>query len=209
MTGRDAASGLPPASADLILDTVIELLEADGYEGVQLRTVAKRARLSLSTIYQRFPSRDALILAAVERWMALKVYQPLPKAAPGEALSTALNRLVNNVYEPWRLNPKMLDVFLRASRGPGGERLLPQGVEAADSYISALLAELRGQVDQEYLDDIEMILLSVVQGLLDRFARGDIDVDQIVLLVERAINRLTSGLVVAVAVPPSEEFEMD
>jgi len=50
---------------DRILDIVVEILETDGYDAVQLREVAKRSRTSLTTIYKRFPTRNALILAAL------------------------------------------------------------------------------------------------------------------------------------------------
>ena len=38
--------------ADVIVGVVQELLESGGYDGVQLREVARRARVSLSTIYR-------------------------------------------------------------------------------------------------------------------------------------------------------------
>jgi len=53
--------------ADLVTDVVVELLQAEGYDGVRLREVARRAHLSLRTIYELFGSRDELILTALER----------------------------------------------------------------------------------------------------------------------------------------------
>ena len=45
-------------SDDRILDIVVEILETEGYDAVQLREVARRARASLATIYKRYPTRD-------------------------------------------------------------------------------------------------------------------------------------------------------
>ncbi len=56
-----------------ILDVVAEQLSSAGYDGLQLRNVARAARVSLSTVYKHFPSRDDLVIAAVERWMAENV----------------------------------------------------------------------------------------------------------------------------------------
>ena len=45
------------------------ILETEGYDAVQLREVARRARTSLATIYKRYATRDELILAALQSWM--------------------------------------------------------------------------------------------------------------------------------------------
>jgi AcrR family transcriptional regulator len=43
------------SSDDTIVEVVIELLESEGDDAVQVRAVAKRARVSLTTIYRFFP----------------------------------------------------------------------------------------------------------------------------------------------------------
>lgn len=62
---------------DRILDIVVELLETEGYEAVQLREVARRAKTSLATIYKRYSTRDELILTALDSWMAENRYSGL------------------------------------------------------------------------------------------------------------------------------------
>ena len=59
-----------PTHADAIVAVVQELLETGGYDAVQLREVARRARVSLATIYRLFPTRDELIVISLERWMS-------------------------------------------------------------------------------------------------------------------------------------------
>jgi AcrR family transcriptional regulator len=56
-------------SPETTADVVVDLLESEGYEAVEVRTVARRARISLATMYELFATRDELILLAVERWM--------------------------------------------------------------------------------------------------------------------------------------------
>ncbi|KUI38102.1 TetR family transcriptional regulator [Mycobacterium sp. GA-2829] len=46
-------------------------LAADGYDAVQIRTVADRAGVAPSTVYQYFSSKDDLLVAALHRWLAL------------------------------------------------------------------------------------------------------------------------------------------
>lgn len=53
---------------------MVEILETEGYDAVQLREVARRARMSLATIYKRYATRDELILAALDTWMQQSRY---------------------------------------------------------------------------------------------------------------------------------------
>jgi len=42
------------ATAREIIDVVIDLIETQGYDAVQVRTVARSARVSLTTLYKLF-----------------------------------------------------------------------------------------------------------------------------------------------------------
>ena len=70
------------ARADAIIHVVLDLLESEGYDAVRVRTVARRARVSLSTIYKLFGTRDELIVTALERWMDANAYSALTMPEP-------------------------------------------------------------------------------------------------------------------------------
>src|SRR4029453_11915951 len=97
---------------DRIVDIVVELLETEGYDAVQLREVARRARTSLATIYKRYGTRDELILAALDCWMEENRYSGLTK--PHEAdqsLYAGLMRVLRTIFEPWEQHPAMLNAY--------------------------------------------------------------------------------------------------
>jgi AcrR family transcriptional regulator len=116
------------ARANAIVDVVVDLLETEGYDAVQVRTVASRAHISLATMYKLFGTRDELIVAAVERWMESNQYASLSMPAPGEAPYDTLVRVLRAVFEPWEEHPRMLEAYHRARRGPGGDRLVLHGL---------------------------------------------------------------------------------
>lgn len=70
------------SESDRLLDVVVDILETEGYDAVQLREVARRARTSLATIYKRYPTRDDLILGALSSIgrgsIATRIYPPRP-----------------------------------------------------------------------------------------------------------------------------------
>ena len=48
-------------------------------------------------------------------------------------------------------------------------------------------------VDSDFVDDLDTIVSSLVHGLLGRFARGEIEVSQIVPALDRTVYWLTTG----------------
>jgi TetR/AcrR family transcriptional regulator, cholesterol catabolism regulator len=182
-----AEGGRPP---DPIIEIVVELLDTQGYEAVQLREVARRARVSLATIYKRYATRDDLIVAALEWWMDTNRYANLPSPTMCvDSLYSDLMAVMRTIFEPWERHPTMLRSYFRARSGPGGDRLIQRGVDAVVPVAKSITA----QVDSDYAEDLELILTGVVFGFLARFAQGEIEVTEIVPGIERAVFWLTAA----------------
>lgn len=176
------------ATRQQILSVVLDVIEARGCDAVNLRDVARRARLSLATIYELYPSRDELMVSAVEQWMETNAYARLTPTEPGESTYETLIRGIRAVFEPWERSPNMLRAFHRARLGAGGDRLDRQGVAAVDPAARAAL----GSHDPDYLQDVELILTNVVYGVIARFTDGGMSIGEILPVLERAVYRLTT-----------------
>lgn len=178
-------------SGDRVLAIVAEILETDGYDAVQLREVARRARTSLSTIYKRYSTRDELILAALEAWMDENRYAGVAdlRREPEESLYDRHMRLLRTIFEPWEQHPAMLAAYFRVRSAPGGERLLKRGL---DVVVPAGL-ELLADVDEDFLRDADDVIANVVYGLLGRFAAGEIAITDILPALERTVYWLSRG----------------
>jgi AcrR family transcriptional regulator len=175
---------------DRILDIVVELLETKGYDAVQLREVARRARTSLATIYKRYGTRDELIVAALDSWMQENRYSGLTKPHdPNESLYFGLMRVLRTIFEPWEAHPAMLKAYFRARTGPGGRRLIRRGFDAVVPVVMEVLAG----ADEEFIQDMDTIISNVAYGLLGRFAADEIAITEIVPTLDRAVRRLTAG----------------
>jgi TetR/AcrR family transcriptional regulator, cholesterol catabolism regulator len=175
---------------DRILDIVVELLETEGYDAVQLREVARRARTSLATIYKRYGTRDELILAALHSWMEENRYADLTKPHDhDESLYVGLMRVLRTIFEPWERHPAMLKAYFRARSAPGGEKLIRRGFEAVVPAVMEVVAD----ADPDFIRDADAILTNVVYGLLGRFAVGEIEITEIVPSVDRTVQYLTTS----------------
>ncbi|BCK55105.1 TetR family transcriptional regulator [Nocardia wallacei] len=176
-------------AAAKIIETVLELLETEGYDAVQLREVARRARVSLTTVYKLYPTRDDLMLAAVEQWLATNTYGMLTEAPEGESLRDGIVRLLRSVFEPWEHHPRMLEAYFQARSGPRGHRLDEQGFDAILPAASALFDD----IDPDYVADIGMVLTNMTYALIGRFAAGSLEITEILPALERIVYRLTTN----------------
>jgi AcrR family transcriptional regulator len=184
--GQVAGEGEGPAA--VVVSAAVELLEEHGYDGLQLRDVAKRARVSLTTIYRHYPSRDELVVAAVSRWMKEHYLSTVPMRMPGQSLTDALLAMFDHMAATWKDHPAMLEVQVRAALLPAGERLW------TESLATFRAAENFAGFDQEFVDDVEKTLIYLTYGLLSAFAVGRIDSDEVREIFQRTARRLTGGV---------------
>ncbi|OBF13637.1 TetR family transcriptional regulator [Mycobacterium sp. ACS4331] len=98
---------------DRILKAALEQA-LDGYDAVQMRAVAGSARVSASTVYQHFPSKDDLLLECFSHWLST--------FEPGTALAEAgladphsqLMSVVGSLTDQMSSQPRFADTVARA-----------------------------------------------------------------------------------------------
>jgi TetR/AcrR family transcriptional regulator, cholesterol catabolism regulator len=188
--GEQPSAGVD--DVDAVIAAVVELLETEGYEAVQLREVARRARVSMTTIYRRYPTREALIVGALRWWMDENRYAGVA-ASVTEQLSGSmyddLMALFRTIFQPWEQHPRMLRAYFRARAGPGGHGLTEHGLDVVVPVARTILQ----RVDPTFASDMEMILSGVIYGLLGQFADGAIGVTDILPALDRAVFWLTAS----------------
>ena len=104
---RDAAKGPlarrrgRPRSEDrdaTILEATLRLLEEIGYDRLRIQDVADRAHVGLATIYRRWPTKQALVFAALEHE---KLRRTLPETDnPREDLRAHVQAMVDEFLGP-------------------------------------------------------------------------------------------------------------
>ena len=191
MDSAEKATGTAVDSRDRIIDIVVDILETDGYDAVQLREVARRSRTSLATIYKRYPTRDHLILAALESWMDEHRYAGLAQQHhdPGESVYDGMMRVLGTIFEPWERHPEMLKAYYRSRSATRRELLLDRGL---DIVIPAAMEVLDG-VDENFVADLDTVLSTLIFGLSGRFAAGEIAITDILPTIERTVRWFTAG----------------
>lgn len=177
----------PTSTSTTVLDVVVDLIQSEGYHAVQVRTVAKRARIGLDTLYRFFPTRDELIIAALSRWIAANTSKA-PDTPPGASLYEGLVHVYTELFSPWLEHPRVLDAYVRARLRPGGDRLDSEGL----AVLTPRLLDLFEDVDPDYRDDVLVIINNVLAASFGAVAQGALPIDQILPLMERTVYRLTT-----------------
>lgn len=153
------------ATWDAILEAAAQLFQRSGYAGTTTNKVAERAGVSIGSLYQYFPNKDALLVALAERHLGeasqqlAAVFTRLEQEHPD--LRTTLALLIEAAVALHRHNPAMhrllFDLAPRTEATVARLRALEKGLALA---VAGQLRRLGVGGDQP-----EVRALLVVQGL--------------------------------------------
>lgn len=89
-----------------LLDATARILDRAGYDALTTNAVAAEAKTAIGTVYQYFPSKEALLAGLLERHRA-RLGEAIDRAladAEGDPLATA-DRAVDAFAQVWRTEP--------------------------------------------------------------------------------------------------------
>ena len=155
-----------------VLRTVRQHLDEHGFDGVNMRDVARSAGVSPSTLYEVYGSKESLILAAVEqdlRDLAIEEDQ----CEPG--LERFVHRL-ESLAHMFEGSPKAAEALSRlffagGKDSPANRVLLDNGIEARRVVLQEMIAmnQLRNDFDVEFYS---RALISVTWGIALFWLKG-------------------------------------
>jgi AcrR family transcriptional regulator len=133
-------------TVEAILEAAARVFERQGYAGATTNRIAERAGVSIGSLYQYFPNKDAILVALVERHLdegtaeAGPVLEGLVVDAP--PVEVAMRRLVEAMVALHRERPALHRVlFEEAPRPPALRRRLDALEGAAVAAIASYLRE--------------------------------------------------------------------
>jgi len=124
----------------ILIEAAAQVLEAEGLEGFNTNAVAARAGISVGSLYQYFPNKDALILALMRREDAAfhdESTQAFELVGGRDALIAYIDAAVRQQLARPRL-ARLLDIeesrpeLQKEKKGGGGLRLMLQRVLRRD-----------------------------------------------------------------------------
>ncbi|NLA68891.1 MAG: TetR/AcrR family transcriptional regulator [Gammaproteobacteria bacterium] len=198
------APGRPkdPAKRAAILEAAEDLFLEHGFEGVSMDQIANRAGVSKLTVYSHFGDKDALFIAAVERYCEVQVPNALFKPAPTTPLRPRLEGIARALYAlmsspeavsgfrlmcaPKRPEPGLPDMFWRAGAGKlqagfaellarrtaAGELDIPDTARAAAQFFALLRGDVHPRLVMGCAPPEGFDVEAHVQAAIDVFLRA-------------------------------------
>ncbi len=159
---------------DAIFEAAIQVLLADGPHRLTTTRVARRAGVSVGTMYQYFPHKQALIYALNERYLerlAEKI-ESTCRAQRGAPLDQMIEALIDTY---WRAKTERADVTRALYRSVvelDNEALLEAFASRVDAATAAMLASASDATFAD-LEGINLTLMTVIFGTVrNAFEQG-------------------------------------
>ncbi len=192
VSGRARISaGLPPrlsprkparqdrsrATVDAILEAAVDLLSSQGYARTSTNRIAARAGVSVGSLYQYFPNKDAIVAALFERHaedIARVVEQALADMRqPAIAIRDVFRRMLLGFEALHDADPGIVHALDPRSEG---RQQLAQVVHRREQRFRQEFADvLRGRPDVRRGDYALMasLLFDIVEAIVESLMHGD------------------------------------
>jgi AcrR family transcriptional regulator len=153
-------------TVDAILEASARILESEGLRGFNTNSAAARAGVSVGSLYQYFPNKDAILLALIKRF----------EDATQESILQALRSGKGRSLKP------SLRLFVRALVGmhyrrPGLNRILEAEEErlggGAEDFafrpgLRDLLQEHKSEIAPPVAGGTERVAMAIIRAVVDR-----------------------------------------
>jgi AcrR family transcriptional regulator len=155
------------ATVDAILAATAGVLVKDGYERASTNRIAKAAGVSVGSLYQYFPSKEALVAALGERHSAemLTYLERMSLHGAGAPLRDVVHEVVQAMIDAHKVNPKLHRVLMEQVPRIGALRRLGEIEERIVGTIGAYLEVRRAEIRPRNLKLAAFLLTSIVEAI--------------------------------------------
>lgn len=158
------------ATVDVVLRATAHILVEQGYDRITTNHVAERAGVSIGSIYQYFPSKEALVAALVDRHLdrmvaiiggelALAIDKPRPFAE-------GTRRIIDALIDAHSVDPPLHRAILEQVPRIGRMQRIREIDTQFEALVAAGLAARGGDLDAQDLRLTAFMLVHSAKGLI-------------------------------------------
>ncbi len=160
------------ATVDTILEATTRVLVDAGFDGLTTNAVAAAAGVSIGSLYQYFPNKEALVLALIERHMEemnTAILTELTRVAK-LPLAEAARRVVELTIRAHAVDPELHRVLTEQVPRIGKLARLREVDEICHRMVAGLLAARKHEIAIRDPDVSAFILVSAIESVVHRAA---------------------------------------
>ena len=156
------------ATVDAILAATARVLVKEGYDRASTNRIALEAGVSVGSLYQYFPSKEALVAALIERHstdMIRFLEGRVASHSPDAPLRTLVREVVHAMVEAHRVDPKLHRVVMEQVPRVGALKRLTELDEHALLLIRSFLEMRKKEIRPRNLKLAAFLLASLVEAV--------------------------------------------
>lgn len=182
-----------------LLDAVSALLVEDGFEGISVRKVASRAGVSIGAVQHHFPTKDAMLAAAMAQAGEVflqRLRDRVPRGSTAqEALRELADELVGGHPEQREISVLWTLRVARAAVDPATAATHAAEWSEVAAAVTGFVQAARPDRDERWADEQAAGLLALADGLA---VTGLVEPDRMPVerarrLIGAAVDRLLEG----------------
>jgi AcrR family transcriptional regulator len=174
-----------------VIEAALTLAADGGYDAVQMRDVAEQGDVALGTLYRYFPSKDALLIAALfemaEDLKNLLAQRPARGDTPADRVTDVLRRAARALER----QPKVTDALVAALSSPD-PNVAEDKLEVYELLHGIVTDAMDGSAGARH-DGVVRVLGNVWFGALVARAAGMADIGRMGDDLEEAARLLLEG----------------
>ena len=168
---KSASQKRSQAMVETLLDATARVLTREGYDRASTNRIAATAGVSVGSLYQYFPNKEALVAALVARHNRemLQLIREALKEVRSRGLATAMRELVRVALDAHLVDPALHRVFAEQVPRMGQLAKIEALQQETFQLIRAYLEERRNEISVRDLDAATAICVTTVEALTHEF----------------------------------------
>ena len=164
---KEAHQDLSKATVEAILRATARILVKQGYEATTTNRVAEAAGVSVGSLYQYFPNKEAIVSALIDRHLdhQLQWLQQAAVTAMGQPVEAAVRTFIEGLIGAHRVEPELHRVFFEELPRMGGYARLESIEQETSGLVKAyILARFPDLPKTRDLEVVSFLVVRAVEG---------------------------------------------
>jgi len=185
------------ATVDALIEATARILVRDGFDRASTNRIAQEAGVSIGSLYQYFPGKEALVVAVIERHNReiMQVARDAVVEAEGLPLEEAARKIIAAAIEAHRVDPRLHRVLAEQTPRTGALESVEAFNSEAFRLFRAYLERHRDQLRHVDLDLAAFVCVTSIEALTHTAVlhRPDVLLDEAVGTLVDEATRLVVG----------------
>jgi AcrR family transcriptional regulator len=159
------------ATVDSIVAATARVLVRDGYDALSTNRVAKEAGVSVGSLYQYFPGKEALVAAVMEQYasrMQENIAARLQSAGTAATAEDVATEMIRAMLAAQQAEPRLHRALVEQVPRIGALRRLHELFTNYEKLVAAWLGENLDRIEVKDVETASFVLVAAVEGLVNR-----------------------------------------